>query len=289
MIPNIEQLKKAADRVAEFIGQKHKLRIPHGTALEAIARAYNKDSWNELVAAVELQTSEDIASVSRVPTSYVERPLAKNVTVLHKEWNKHTMAIGTESERKAWCLWQLGEHMSSGRKGIFVDVIDLDTLTEEQYKNLAQMLYIVDLNKTKEVLIQEMLVEERVIVISTGTEQNSVVSEELINAMLLSTRIKVDGSSEAKNPFTICVYDYAKFKSRIGMWAAQLRAFNVALLCTTEALNHSNKTPVMNQVEANTWHKLYLNPQSDAARDVIAARIAQSAYIVDSGNGLTIY
>lgn len=138
----VAQLKRQADRLIQYMGDKHRLRMKRASALEAIAYLRGVANWNTLAA----QAGDGPTSPGNTPARYTLtwQHGVPQMAVSSREWRRHTLAIGSDTHLHTWLMEQLEAGLRRKDQGVFFFHSD-DPLPENVLtKAHASLLTLVD-------------------------------------------------------------------------------------------------------------------------------------------------
>lgn len=258
MKPNLlTTVKNKASKLATFIGEKHKIRIKTSTALEAIARMENFPDWNTFAATLKQMESEcPLPPFALVPSANAQQRIPAHT------WIRHIQALGSASVRQAWLGWQLGTHILEARQGLFVNVLPPDAQS-----CLADAVHPLDLSLSTQALVAQCLSSNKPLVVWTSSKEEEEKLGEVLELFLVE---KLQATVSSSPVFTLCLADASS--PALSLLLALARAAHIGILTAGEVLSED--------IAANTWTTLYLEPTSKAAMDVFMKRAAQSAAMV---------
>lgn len=143
--PDIAVLKDQAQRLATYMGDKHRLRLKTSGALEALAAMYCQPDWNTLQA---LSRRADAAPPPNPgPDAFPVHWMPSGpVTVSAADWYRHTlMTSPSQDERRAWAFRHFAEHVERRDAGVFVNLWG-SSIPKEVRLGLEQVSTVLDLN-----------------------------------------------------------------------------------------------------------------------------------------------
>jgi hypothetical protein len=128
---SLESFKKQAGRLVAYLGEHHKLRLKHSSALEAIAATHGARNWATLQAKSALpDTAEAAPSAGRGLAArgggmpLVWQDGVPKLFVSQADWSRHTLAEGVPYYTLAW----LEEHLLNCKRtfagGVFINVVE---------------------------------------------------------------------------------------------------------------------------------------------------------------------
>lgn len=262
----LESYKKAATRVAQYLGEHHRLKIPRTSALDVVAQVHGARNWQTLAAG---ERSSSVASdESQMPdVGYpVQWDATGNPTLLSGlDWFRHTTVIGTREKREEWFLTQLREHLATQRPGLFIGLEDLPHT--EDLSNTERPFFVLGPDVLKDLTL------ELISRIASGgcwyvgeSDSRTAGLPQLLEA-LASQR---HGCPRDKRPpsFTIAVVEeHPEFRIPRNV-LRQVRAFDMALLVGAD-------DPLRGFAGANIRNTLYLS-QPERVLKYAEERLAQS-------------
>lgn len=276
---NIERIKLAAQRLSDFIGQKHKIRIKQSTALEAIARMEGFNSWNDYVAQPNINSAQGCVLYPLVGHSD-----KSPVTISGFEFVRHILALGNVNEQRAWLIWQLNEHILKNHKGCFIDVLDLDSIamSDSERHAITSAIDVVDFNKQSEDdILAKFRSSNKPVLANPRSSLEYATIQKCIQTYVTTRK----GGDEI---FSVAIsgYDSGHFDLQlISQLIRRSRAYNVAMLCTTT--NDGRNTNDI--IHANAFRSIHLNTKSDVARTVLERYSSEASVFIESGGKLELY
>lgn len=291
----IDKIKDAARRMAEYIGERHKLRIKSSTALEAIARMEGYNSWNEYAA--KLNEPEETSKLNpwrSRPLMWRNDAYSTAIEVPATEWCRHTVALGTEELQREWLLWQFREHATRKLQGIFINVYDFTNASDDVVNMFSEVCYLVKESDTVDIILNYLNAGDRLILANPNSPDEYEKVGKAINTFVQHRVTSgINQSFDVVKPrnldtFSICIYKHSNFKPYLNEWAAQGRSVCLSLLLTEDEL-HTDLSTKEARVQINTMHKIYLDPNSDSARQVLNTRISNASSMIDTNDCLKIY
>lgn len=261
----LESYKKAATRVAQYLGENHRLKIPRTSALEVVAQVHGARNWQTL-AAGERSFSVAPDDDPMPPFGYpVQWGASGNSTLLSKQdWFRHTTVIGTREKREEWFMTQLQEHLASNRPGLFIGLKDLPysaDLPEDHSFSVLSPDTVTDLTPE---MVSRIAAGGCWYVNESDTRMAGLTR--LVEAVSFARRTRT--RNEAMPGYTVAVVDESPEFQIPANVLRQARAFNMALLVGSDQ-------PLRGLAGDNIWNKLYLS-QPEMVLKFAEERLAQS-------------
>lgn len=120
MALNLEALKKAASRVQEYLGAKHKIRLPISSALEVVALAHGARNWQTLQARGGLG-AQNGPTAQRIPVDWhYASGEAMHMSLI--DWRRHAAVLGLQDVRNTWAGLQLDAHLREARGALVLSM-----------------------------------------------------------------------------------------------------------------------------------------------------------------------
>lgn len=259
----LDTYKKAATRVAQYLGEHHRVKIPRTSALEVVAQAHGARNWQTLAASASSSSGRELQSPTEARGYPVQWGVYGNPTLLSRQdWFRHITVIGTSAKREEWFATQLTEHLSTNRAGLFIGLDDLPGM--DRAIDSFVVLHRDDIaNLTSEV------------VNNVADGGCWYVSESNIDPASLSGFIYAVAVArrERRKPvdtfaYTIAVVDEESWRVIPDSVYRQARSFNVALLVGADK-------PLQGHAGGNVWNQLYLS-QPEQVLKFAEKRLAES-------------
>lgn len=119
----LDALKKQAARLASYMGAKHRIKLKHSSALEAIAAAHGARNWQTLAA-----EARGTPALARVADKHPHPlPLTRysdgqpHIQVSPDEWTRHAIAVGPADDVSAWVRDQAATALSGEYSMVLVE------------------------------------------------------------------------------------------------------------------------------------------------------------------------
>lgn len=148
-LPSVKSLLDQANKLARYMGDKHRFRLKSGSALEAMAAMYDQHDWNTLHGLAQ----RNAGAVPATPPSHAEGfPLIwsavghPQMVVGRNDWYRHTLASGGAlADRQGWLRRHFDAHVERGGAGVFINAFGELPLAAREALHAKQLL--VDLER----------------------------------------------------------------------------------------------------------------------------------------------
>jgi hypothetical protein len=270
----LDNYKKAAARISEFLSDRHRVKLPRAAALELIAVAHGARNWQTLSASGPLASVKETGSAQpadRFPIQWNPRT-DQPVFMSAQDWFRHTVVTGNIDTRREWFSAQFAEHAKTERAGLFVGLEEsvLEALRGMQNPDNITVLEPDDILTADSALYGK---------IATGgywctAAPSGVVSDALRRLVfeVCQRRTQTPGV-RASSGFTVAVSDEDPASRLVpDQVYTQGRACKIAVVVGAS-------TPLIGVPAANVFNSLHLSPGDDVL-DLLKERLAASSAVL---------
>lgn len=277
---SIELLKKQASRLAQFLGERHRLNLKHSSALEAIAAVHGARNWQTLAAGAESTREIEPELPSTAPAEQLAMAWgvsgAPVLSLPRFRWLHHAIAVGKESD--AWVQRSFDEAVQAGIPAILLQHRDASAAVEDEGRRSA---------------VERFPLSRLVEVISSPPKAPSIVelgpdefwSESVLNALRARFSAGIRGPLVLGLP-ALDMLTRAQLDDLVPL-AMQGRAVGVSLRCCATGpkplpASLGSHLPGM-QILAQMTHQVFLTDAREQAREAMLSRFESSPAVLLSG------
>lgn len=277
---SIELLKKQASRLAQFLGERHRLNIKHSSALNAIAAVHGARNWQTLAASAESVREIEPELPSVAPST----PLAMTwggggmpiLTIPRSSWLLHAIAVGADGD--IWVQRSFDTAVQAGIPAVLLQHRDASAAVEEEGSRRAVKRYPVS-------KLEEVMSTSAKAPVIIELEPDESWTESVLNALRARFSAGTRGPLMLGLP-ALDTLTRTQLDELVPL-AMQGRAVGVSLRCCATGPkplleSRGNHRPGM-QILAQMTHQVYLADAREQAREAVLARFEASPAVLLSG------